>query len=534
MKRSLPTVSVILYKSKLLANGEHPIMLRLCYNGQRKYKSLGLSCSEKLWNEKKEEVRSTHQYAKSMNTLIRAEQDKANNKILELERDKKDYSVSTLVKDLSKSAPTTTSLFDMFEERISYFKSTHSHNTATGYRTLLNAIKRYTEDADYELFEIDSEWIRSFEIYLRDNYKDTSIKKFFDCFKAVMNRAVELGYIKTSPFNEYRLIRPLDTKTTKRALGVDEMMTLMRYYMNTYGYGDKPKPNLEKTKKHYWNAKFRRRAHTKLTPIDAEQLSLALFICSYMFQGLALVDLANLKWGDIRDVEVLDKEKYARDSGKFGIDYANEHKEVKDYYEINVARSKTNKPVRILIEQMTIIPFLLPFTKDIWHLSDDEADEMYVFPIYSEQDDTPEKRFGRMTYANYLVNFNLKRIAERLGMKSLTFYSARHSYASALYHANVPMGLIAQNMGRNPAEIETYLKDFDRDSVIDANQHLYITSTDAYKKAKEERRKETREERAAAWAEWESKREERFAQFLEKMNNFSSCETDNNVEKDRE
>ena len=517
MKRSLPTVSVILYKSKTLANGEHPIMLRLCYNGQRKYKSFGLSCSEKMWNEKKEEVRSTHPYAKSMNTLIRAEVDKANKKIMELERDKADYSVTTLVKDLSKSAPTTTSLFDMFEERISYFKSTHSHNTATGYRTLLNTIKRYTEDIDYELFEVDTEWIRSFEVYLRDNYKDTSIKKFFDCFKAVMNRAVELGYIKASPFDDYRLIRPLDTKTPKRALSVDEMMTLMRYYMKTYGFGNKPKPNLEKTKVRYWNAKFRRRAHTKLTPIDAEQLSLALFICSYMFQGLALVDLANLKWGDIRDIEVLDKEKYARDSGEFGIDYANEHKEVKDYYEINVARSKTNKPVRILVEEMTLLPFLLPFTEAIKNVPDDEVDDMYVFPIYSEQDDTPEKRFGRMTYANYLVNVNLKRIAERLGMKHLTFYSARHTYASALYHANVPMGLIAQNMGRNPADIETYLKDFDRDSVIDANQHLYITSTDAYKEAREERRKKTREERAAAWAEWEAERKERLAEYLDKI-----------------
>ena len=495
MKRSLPTVSVILYKSKTLANGEHPIMLRLCYNGQRKYKSFGLSCSEKMWNEKKEEVRSTHPYAMSMNTLIRAEVDKANKKIMELERDKADYSVTTLVKDLSKSAPTTTSLFDMFEERISYFKSTHSHNTATGYRTLLNTIKRYTEDTDYELFEVDTEWIRSFEVYLRDNYKDTSIKKFFDCFKAVMNRAVELGYIKASPFDDYRLIRPLDTKTPKRALSVDEMMTLMRYYMKTYGFGNKPKPNLEKTKVRYWNAKFRRRAHTKLTPIDAEQLSLALFICSYMFQGLALVDLANLKWGDIRDIEVLDKEKYARDSGEFGIDYANEHKEVKDYYEINVARSKTNKPVRILVEEMTLLPFLLPFTEAIKNVPDDEVDDMYVFPIYSEQDDTPEKRFGRMTYANYLVNVNLKRIAERLGMKPLTFYSARHTYASALYHANVPMGLIAQNMGRNPAEIETYLKDFDRDSVIDANQHLYVTSTDAYKEGKEAKLERRRAER---------------------------------------
>lgn len=80
-------------------------------------------------------------------------------------------------------------------------------------------------------------------------------------------------------------------------------------------------------------------------------------------------------------------------------------------------------------------------------------------------------------------------------MKPITFYSARHTYASALYHANVPMGLIAQNMGRNPAEIETYLKDFDRDSVIDANQYLYVTSTDAYKEGKEAKLERRRAER---------------------------------------
>lgn len=57
------------------------------------------------------------------------------------------------------------------------------------------------------------------------------------------------------------------------------------------------------------------------------------------------------------------------------------------------------------------------------------------------------------------------------------------------------MGLIAQNMGRNPAEIETYLKDFDRDSVIDANQHLYVTSTESYKEGKKARLERRRAER---------------------------------------
>lgn len=57
--------------------------------------------------------------------------------------------------------------------------------------------------------------------------------------------------------------------------------------------------------------------------------------------------------------------------------------------------------------------------------------------------------------------------------RKLTFYSARHTYASRLYHADVPLPLIAQNMGRNPAEIETYLKEFDTDRIISANKRVW-------------------------------------------------------------
>ena len=80
----------------------------------------------------------------------------------------------------------------------------------------------------------------------------------------------------------------------------------------------------------------------------------------------------------------------------------------------------------------------------------------------------------------------------------LTFYSGRHSYASALYHANVPMGLIAQNMGRNPAEIETYLKEFDNENIYDANLKLYLSEQPEYKdiieKSRDEARKKLKEE----------------------------------------
>ena len=36
------TINIICYKSKTLANGENPIMVRISKDGKRKYKSLGI------------------------------------------------------------------------------------------------------------------------------------------------------------------------------------------------------------------------------------------------------------------------------------------------------------------------------------------------------------------------------------------------------------------------------------------------------------------------------------------------------------
>lgn len=484
MKKTLPSISILLYTSKELANGEHPIMLRVTYNKQRKYKGLGVSCTEKDWNDKKCEVRSTHPNSVGINTLIRREKKNAEDVVFTLEKSGVQYSVSSILKALTRSVSVNQTLYGLLEERITFFKDkAKKYNTSTGYTTLLNIIKRYTENEDVELIDINSTWIRDFEAHLRTKYKDTSIKKFFDCLKAAFNYAVSKDYIKQSPLEGYTHIRKLDTKTKKRALSLPEIAKLNKYYFDTYGFNGKGKVDLEITKKHYWNKKFQRRGTTKLTPIDAEQLSLCLFMCSYYMQGLALVDMANLKWSDMQDFEVVDRQKFLSDTALHGVEYAQEHKQVTEYYKIEVARAKTNHPVRIIVEENILLPFLLPFTKDLKGLTEEEEDETYVFPIYSAMDDTPSKKFGRMNYATYLVNNNIKRVGEKLGIKGITFYSARHSYASNLYHNNVSIGLIAQNMGRNPAEIETYLKEFEDENIIRANELSYLTGQPEYKEA---------------------------------------------------
>ena len=489
MKRNLPSINVILYKSKVLANGEYPLMLRVSYNGQRKYKSIGLSCSEKNWNEKKREVRQSHPMARNMNTIIRTEIDTANRYVMSVESQQQSYTSNSIIKAISKSAPTSHTLFSLIEERISFFRDTaQKHNTASGYRTLLNIIKRFNGNDDIELFDITKAWVNDFELYLHSKYADNSVRKFFDCLKAVMNYAISKDYIKESPLTNYKFVKKLDCTTRKRALSIAEITTLMQYYYDTYGmFGDKERPNLETTKVHYWNQKFKPRGSTKLTPIDAEQFSLALFLCSYLLQGLAMVDLAKLRVKDLKVIQVVNQKQWLQDAAEHGVEYANNHREVTEYYEINITREKTHHPTRIVCDVQLLYPYLNPFDSIVTGCEDEEEMEKYIFPIYDKDNNDEYVKYERMRYAIYLVNVNLKRVAQKVGIDSnITFYSARHSYASILYHSNVPVGLIAQNMGRNPANIETYLKEFDTDNIIAANEMSLMVGQKEYSVVREQ------------------------------------------------
>ena len=47
------TVNILCFKSKTLANGEHPLMICICKNSKRKYISLGVSVAPQYWDFQK-------------------------------------------------------------------------------------------------------------------------------------------------------------------------------------------------------------------------------------------------------------------------------------------------------------------------------------------------------------------------------------------------------------------------------------------------------------------------------------------------
>lgn len=470
MKIPKATVTAVLYKSKTLASGEHPVMIRVCYNSKRRYKSTGLSCPAKWWNAAKQEVRERHPLAPNMNAIIGSELTALKNKVLDFERQGVPYSVQRIFEASVRPPPAPENPVRPFRRAYRLFQG-HPPETQHGRRLPDAAPYRRTVLAapDRRAVRRGRRMARRVRGVPPCEYADTSIKRFFSALKALMNYACQNGLLDANPFDRFRLSRRLDVRTAKRALATVELDSLICYYLDTYYYKTRKRPDPRTMKRRCWRAPCRGcRGEERQTSYDAEQFALSMFICSYIFQRLALVDLARLRWKDLVCVEIPDRAKYDRDCAAYGPRYAEAHKETVAFYEINFVRAKTLHPIRILVEQRVAWPYMKPFART----AKGGAGDDFVFPIYF--DDDAQRRFERITYANNVINQGVQRAAKRIGLsRKLTFYSARHTYASRLYHADVPLPLIAQNMGRNPAEIETYLKEFDTDRIISANKRVW-------------------------------------------------------------
>lgn len=91
------SISVVCYKSKILANGEHPLMLRVCKDNNRQYQSLGLSIREEHWNFKKCRPKSNCPNKEYIEKIISKKLLELNQAVIELNTEQRTFSSSTLL-----------------------------------------------------------------------------------------------------------------------------------------------------------------------------------------------------------------------------------------------------------------------------------------------------------------------------------------------------------------------------------------------------------------------------------------------------
>lgn len=158
-----------------------------------------------------------------------------------------------------------------------------------------------------------------------------------------------------------------------------------------------------------------------------------IFLFSFYALGMPFVDIAFLQWKQIVNDHIV-------------------------YY-----RHKTGQRIRLKIEQ--------PMRETLLRYGQRESS--FVFPILSgrpQEDMIHEYENARSRY-----NRHLRKIGEMAGLAHrLTSYVARHTWASAAYHANIDLSVISKALGHtSPNTTLTYIREID-DERIDQANHLLL------------------------------------------------------------
>lgn len=262
------TVNVVLFKSKTLSNGNHPLMVRVCKDGKKKYKSLGISVHPDHWDFVKSKPKTSCPNKDLILKIILDKELEFQKQILELQAEDKEFTASSLIIPKGKNRVKTVKEF--YTELIEEFKQTDKIGNAKVYKDSYTSLQKFTKNRlDIPFSHIDADFLKEYEKWLRQkNCKDTSMSLSFRTLRSLYNKAITVKYAKRAsyPFEEFKVSK-FNTKTEKRAISRGIIKEIMELDLTD--------------KRAYLN------------------FSRDIFIFSYLCGGINFTDIANLKRSNV-------------------------------------------------------------------------------------------------------------------------------------------------------------------------------------------------------------------------------------------
>ena len=305
------------------------------------------------------------------------------------------------------------SLFQFMNLLIALLLKNGQYRTSLHYRATLNSFKRYRDNKDIALSEIDAEVMRSYEAYLHHTVKvcrNTS-SFYLRILRATYNKAVAKGLTpQQQPFREvYTGI----AQTRKRAISTESVSQIKR---------------LESVK--------------ELSP--KEEMARDAFLMSFYLRGISFIDLAHLRKSDLKDGYL----HYTRSKTgqRLTIRWEKEMQELLEKYQAQTASS----------------PYLFPFLVDDGNKSQDKT--------IDKKKDTV--RLYRNAEAR--ISYHLRKLGAKIGIKGkLTLYVARHSWATAARDNHISISVISEALGHHSVTTtQIYLRSIKSSEVDDANARI--------------------------------------------------------------
>ncbi|MEL6412974.1 MAG: site-specific integrase, partial [Bacteroidota bacterium] len=261
----IPKLAVILYKSKRLKNGEHPLMLRVSGNNQRKHVSLGVSSPAALWDDQKLTPKRNHPQKEFLKSLIQCKINAYQQAAIKHKEDI--HTPEDLIAIVEKGRVKEQAVFPFFEEVIDRLMRAGKVGNANVYKDAKKALKKFVGDRPILFMEMNTKFLHEYETFLRSRgLADTTLSVYFRTLRTLCKKAIKEERTKAEhyPFKHFNVSK-FNIKTKKRAISKEEITRLEQLSVPS----DSP----------LFNAR-------------------SYFLFSYYGQGINFRDMAQLRWKD--------------------------------------------------------------------------------------------------------------------------------------------------------------------------------------------------------------------------------------------
>lgn len=382
-------------RNKKLKDGTFPVVLRIVKNRRKKLISTGFSCKENEFDN--QEFKKNHPNYLKRNRVLNQLKNRAYQIIDEFKLEGVDFTLDDFENEFRGLSKKTLAVKDFFEEIISEMERSGRIGNAKAYTETFKSLFKYARDS-LTFSQITPEFLEKYEVWLRENgNKEGGIAFKMRELRAIYNKAINRGIVGQEyyPFKKYKISK-LKAKQRKIALSIEDFKRIKNFNVCNY-------PEL----------------------IEAYNY----FMFSFYANGMNFIDMAKLKWSDIRNGRIYYQR--SKTKGKFSILVNSELKSILEYYQ-GVNRSSD-----------------------------------YIFPILLKNDLTPKQIAYRKHKVLSRYNRKLRSIAKLVGISTdITSYVARHSFATILKHKGTSIEKISELMGHADVQITmTYLKEFEQDDL---------------------------------------------------------------------
>lgn len=407
-------------KNRTNRRGECPILLVVRFNG-RADRATGVSVKPSQWDAARERVRSSHPDAAKLNALLGVYRSNLTSASASMIASGDTVTPQRLIAFMTDAPKLPASM--RVSDAFSFYLDAHElgFGTVGAYNDSLNKFRQCCSDvliADVTL-KLCGEWVSSM---LRSGMAGSSIHQYFRCFLAAMRYTCRKKDIKLDVDELKEALSKVPSKRKNKTVVMDEA---------------------EAGRMLSWLSTF---SDNELTRRSSPRCYASIFICSYLLGGVAPTDMATLRADDFVINE--DYVSYQGFRRKTGIVFCS-------VVPLDESVKKVMGAFFRTADRRGGLLFPIVCGGECAHVDLSDASELHR---------AVDRFTGRFSsqFHRAIEELNSTLSDEEKVPTGMSFYSARHSFATNYVKRSGNLSALASMMGRSPNTIATYINTLTR------------------------------------------------------------------------